>query len=517
MNSSLQKTLKVARILCVALLPVTTPLSMYLGNTADARFTHFLLVAVIALGVTCFIYLASFRIKNETQRLYLSSWISYLLVNFGAIEPTIQLFNLPAAYRWGLEGVILSAIVIPSCYAVTRWGRGIFLTSYFNIFSAVVALFSISPLFTKNQLHFDGSKFLENIENFSEKLDEVVPPPQLPDIYYAIVDTYPRQDILLDRFGFDNTEFSSKMASLGFNSSFSSCSNYPETIASLSSSLNLQYLPDINDDAAWSIEDYDYGLFARMIDNSQVFKILKNLGYKTYNIDSSFWNPTRSMENADVNVRSYSFSEYFALSVQKSFFWPFEKLSTRMLMHNSIQEKYSAPLKIPHTAEPAFVFVHFMGPHSPYVIKANGDSYSGLNSYWERGSETEDSRYIQQLQYHNNASFEMFDKIIKSNNRPKIIIHHSDHGPTKLTGLNYSEQFSTMTKEDLEDAKQDQFPITFAMYSNQIDVTKMPRNISPVNVFRWVLNQIFDQKVFDLLPNTVNYYDGSMSSRSCQP
>ena len=67
----------------------------------------------------------------------------------------------------------------------------------------------------------------------------------LPDIYYIIVDAYARNDILLDQFGFDNSEFYEFLKNRGFYVAYQSLSNYLWTHLSLASSLNMDYIPNI--------------------------------------------------------------------------------------------------------------------------------------------------------------------------------------------------------------------------------------------------------------------------------
>ena len=63
-----------------------------------------------------------------------------------------------------------------------------------------------------------------------------------PDIYYIILDEYPNNESLKKNYGFDNTEFLTFLENSGFYVVNNSFSNYPTTIQSLSSSLNMEYL-----------------------------------------------------------------------------------------------------------------------------------------------------------------------------------------------------------------------------------------------------------------------------------
>ena len=68
-----------------------------------------------------------------------------------------------------------------------------------------------------------------------------------PDIYYFILDSYGRSDLLASNFKYDNSAFISDLEKMGFYVADCSQSNYPRTDVSLGSSLNLDYLQNLND------------------------------------------------------------------------------------------------------------------------------------------------------------------------------------------------------------------------------------------------------------------------------
>jgi hypothetical protein len=62
-----------------------------------------------------------------------------------------------------------------------------------------------------------------------------------PNIYWIVLDGYPRQDVLREEFGFDNSDFIHSLTSLGFTVLDQSRLNFPATINSISSTLNMDY------------------------------------------------------------------------------------------------------------------------------------------------------------------------------------------------------------------------------------------------------------------------------------
>ncbi len=71
------------------------------------------------------------------------------------------------------------------------------------------------------------------------------PDAALPDVYYIILDTYARHDIIQRELGLDNTPFLLDLRQMGFVVAECSRSNYGATDPSLVSSLNLAYLPEV--------------------------------------------------------------------------------------------------------------------------------------------------------------------------------------------------------------------------------------------------------------------------------
>ena len=69
----------------------------------------------------------------------------------------------------------------------------------------------------------------------------------LPDVYYLIFDKHASNRSLLNYYDFDNTAFHDELRDRGFFVADKSKANYPSTIFSLSSSLNMNYIQDLVD------------------------------------------------------------------------------------------------------------------------------------------------------------------------------------------------------------------------------------------------------------------------------
>ena len=63
-----------------------------------------------------------------------------------------------------------------------------------------------------------------------------------PNVYYIILDRYASSKVLKDVFDFDNQDFISQLSARGFHVTENSHSNYANTVLSLTSSLNMEYV-----------------------------------------------------------------------------------------------------------------------------------------------------------------------------------------------------------------------------------------------------------------------------------
>ena len=78
----------------------------------------------------------------------------------------------------------------------------------------------------------------------------------LPDVYYIILDEYPNNESLKKFYEFDNNKFLISLEDSGFYVIENSFSNYPMTIQSLSSSLNMEYLDRLTKDVDINSQNY---------------------------------------------------------------------------------------------------------------------------------------------------------------------------------------------------------------------------------------------------------------------
>ena len=193
------------------------------------------------------------------------------------------------------------AVVLGVAAAVTAIRAGVSTaraTRFLNLTAAVLLAFPVASLagglaapLTRTPTHQTAA--------VDEVVDRLLPAglPTVvgdrPDIYYIILDGYPRRDALVD---FDNTSFIRELERRGFYVASEAISNYDYSITSISSSLNMSYLDDVGRRTPLTKDD--------LVDISQYHAtgaILKGLGYTYVHLGSGYLSTGQS-PLADISI-----------------------------------------------------------------------------------------------------------------------------------------------------------------------------------------------------------------------
>jgi hypothetical protein len=324
-------------------------------------------------------------------------------------------------------------------------------------------------------------------------LDPSAPTAARPDVYYIILDSYTRSDVLIKELGFDNSDFIGQLEELGFYVANCSRSNYNKTQNSTVSSLNMEYMPELFTEAsAQGLAQSDTWL---LIKPSAVRRNFESLGYKIVAFDTGFkWT---SIDDADL----YLSRGRYAFGVQSVS--PFEQMlidSTILSIYSDFARKaswdqYSDDLhpqanyigleefildqlpKVADISEPTFTYAHINITHEPYVFSPEGYLYDSDEMQFPAG-------YIHAVRYINEQMLAIIGEILARSNLPPIIIIQADHGYW-LQGATSAANIS---------------PILNAYYLPGVQSDLLYPQISPVNTFRLIFNETFGGH-YDLLPD----------------
>ena len=331
----------------------------------------------------------------------------------------------------------------------------------------------------------------------------------LPDVYYIILDSYTRSDVLKEVYDYDNSSFLNELNEMDFYVAECSTSNYMWTRASIASALNMGYLQDnlsyrVATDKDIATED--------LIKHSLVRQIFESLGYKTVAFATGF--PFNEITDADLFLEPPSsiegVREFEALLVQTTLLRVFQDFG-----YIHINQKASAKFRdrtlfalskfddLARLGGPKFVYIHIITPHPPFVFGPHGESINPKDFVSTEEQYTDDTYfdgYVGQVEFINDQIIKSIQKLLDKSQVPSVIILQGDHGPWKQQGENRVSILNAYYLPEHHDA----------LYSS----------ISPVNSFRVIFNEYFDAR-YPLLEDIsykslyANIYDFQLQPTSC--
>lgn len=337
-------------------------------------------------------------------------------------------------------------------------------------------------------------------------------PQDPPDVYYFILDMYTRQDLMKDAYGYDNSGFVKDLESRGFYVAQCSQSNYTRTELSVTSSVNLSYLqeldPKFNDAASIA-----RGTLWDSLKHNTARYELESLGYKTISFANGF--PWSEWDDVDMFITPPPFSpgmsEFETLFMQTTLartLQDFGWLNLDEVDGQNYRDRdttvFNSMKNIAAMPGPKFVYTHLILPHPPFVWGPNGDHTDPANYWDEKKLYPEDKfeiGYTNQVTFVNAKLLQMIDTIQSESKTPPIIILQGDHGPW------------------IQPNPQHFFILNAYYLPGHND--KLYPQISPVNSFRYIFNNYFGGK-YDMLPDvtyfspTPKLYNFSVVNNPCK-
>lgn len=324
-----------------------------------------------------------------------------------------------------------------------------------------------------------------------------------PDVYYIILDGHGRSDAIKRAIGYDNSSFIEGLRERGFYVADQSHSNYCQTELSLSSSLNMGFIPDLLPKI--KPDEEERAPLGLLIDDNEVARRFRRQGYGYVSVTTGF--PPVHLASADVHLgfeggQTMIESGLIAmtpLSVDDQ--TAISQFITRRLQLLSAFEDLKT-LAQP-TAAPRLIVAHILAPHPPFVFNADGTpaphkhemfAYMDGSDFMENiGTPAEYRKgYAGQVEFIEKKVLETIDVLLantKSGKRPIIIIQ-GDHG--SKVGLNQN----SLAKTDVHEV----FPILNAYLVPDSIRKDLRPEITPVNSFRLVLSDLFGEAL-PPLPN----------------
>ncbi len=334
---------------------------------------------------------------------------------------------------------------------------------------------------------------LSSVDKVSVAADPATMKEAPRQLFYFIFDRYGSQSVLADYHSFDNSDLLRFLEENGFYVASNSRANYLKTAHSLASTFDLGYLDFLAEDPRSRFGNW-HPLYDMLRDH-RVGSFLKSHGYKFVQI-GSWWGPTQYNSRADEN-HSFGFSEFNYWYIRGSIAGPIiDALAPNSILAGRLRWDLGQCLRVPGQiekakeigtrGEKAFVFVHILVPHDPYVFSPDGRC------------PLRDQTYVDQVRYANSLIKDVVSALLATDGPKPIIVIQSDEGPFPLRYLNQDRSWRDATVDELRE----KMGILNAFYFPDGDYRDLDPQVTSVNTFRIIFNRHFGTE-FKRLPDRI--------------
>jgi hypothetical protein len=465
-------------------------LTIYVSQINVIPLQEIILPISIAVIISAGIWVLLVRLFKDVQR---ASFITFLIIlwfsYFGAVQSAVFSQLRITSNIWINGGFLFLWTVLFGILGSNNIWKKITKPEMITAYMAVVGLcVMIMSIYRYGQFKLAGydrilsSEFPQPTLHFSQR----------PDIYYIILDGYSRSDVLEKVYNFSNGEFLEFLKQRGFYIATQSRSNYIQTILSLSSSLNMDYLPNIK-----SGRSQDSKYLENWISNNVVIRALKEIGYRPIVLPSGY-RFTEIVEHIPESLTSYYHPHKGSLELL--FIWysvlNFGQVNGLALTPTDQYADQQARIitngstigEIAGEPGPKFVFWHILAPHPPFIFDESGPinpnalyfPFDGTGSHVT--SEVYIDGYLKQISYVNHLLTDVIDDILQNSEVPPIIVLQGDHGGGAY--LDLSSQDDTCLYERYSILNAYLLP---GFEGNEVVYS----SITPLNSFRMIFNLYF--------------------------
>ncbi|HEY5728608.1 MAG TPA: sulfatase-like hydrolase/transferase [Anaerolineales bacterium] len=480
-----------------ALYPV---LALYLVNISEvnvsAVYKALITSLIILLGVALVSWMA---VRPWNKSAMVASWAIILFFYYGHVLNVLS-GTVIAHHRY--LGPLWVLICLAGIVWIMKTRNDSDATKVFNWVSLVLIIsVSLQILFHWTRQHI----YLSSIGTEEARSDKELVDTTNRDVYYILLDAYGRQDLLMQEYDTDISGFVEELEEMGFY--FPNCtqSNYTYTTASMTATLNMEYLDNLG--IKFSGEQSETRGLLRY---SMVRSRFESLGYSTVTFRSIFpWidikdstyyfdyfaNESNMSELSTLNFQ-YLFLRTTAIrpllqwlennpQIRISSFWAgwipvSNTLESREYKHYQ-QSSYALNMleTIPDLPGKQFVYAHLFVTHQPFVFLPDGNFAPFLPQTY--------AAYRDQIVFVNGRLVTIIKNILERSDPEPIIIIQGDHS--------YSEG-------------EDRVRILNAYYFPENGNINLYDTITPVNSFRILFNTYYGGD-YKLLPDVSWYAEGS--------
>lgn len=470
-----------------AALPV---LYLFAANAREAEPGDVVVPLAVVTGISAVVWAGLTLLLRDARRAALAVTALVLLVfSYGSVHRLLRKVDV-LGFEPGRHRVLLTAwglLAVGAVWAAIR-GRSMAhrMTPVLNVVATGLVLFNLVSLLSHGVRSGGGGDLQHDVLPARPALAGPAGG-QRPDVFYIVFDRYGGGEALRSEFGFDNTPFLEALERRGFMVAEDSRANYPKTLLSLASSLNMDYLDFLAEEGSGG----DTTPARALIRRHAVGRFFVTQGYRYVHV-GSWWGPTSTSSLAAESIRYGGLSEFGTALFETTAFAPIgtlfsEDLDERRREHNRVRFQFEQLEGLAGGGpEPLFVFAHVLSPHEPFVFDRDG-SYVTLR---QERARSEGENYVRQLRYLNGRILGLVDALLATPD-PPVIILQSDEGPFEGPSDWEGASPAVLARK---------FPILNAYHLPGLEDPGLTPSTSPVNSFRVVLNGYFGTHL-PLLPD----------------
>jgi len=455
---------------------------------------NLLFVLIGTLIVSAFAYLI---FKNSKKTSVFTFFFCLLCLVFGYLHDSLKQFaGLSFLTKFTvLLPVIIFLFLLLIVYLRKRKAGFTELYLFLNLLFVILLLSEIPNSIKRYRL----DKSVHNLIDFRfNAFNEYHPSRQLadslkPDIYFLVFDAMSSSKSLQADLGKNNYQLDSFLQQQGFYIAANARANYNWTIHSLSSTLNMDYLPIWIAPVMNDAKAYFWG--SSSILNNSLFSILKKEGYQIKSFQPvSYANPDwPGVSYFNSLKENHYYFKTLPGRIYRDIFWNYLKIDNNFIKEKQMQiidarnlekktyfDTTKALIKnsCTLTGNPKFIYGHFMLPHEPYTFDSTGKVKTAEQTIIKR-KEEDAGAYFNQVVYAGKVIKELVSYIQQNNKKNTIIIVEGDHGYRTPEGNKAGYTFQNLNAVYFPDQKYD------LLYDS----------LSPVNTFRIVLNKYFSARL----------------------
>lgn len=464
------------------LFAVSLILILYAHNMGELRLSELWLPLAGTLGFASLVLLAAYALFRDARKAGVVALIFIVpFLTYGYAKDVLTELGWLSRPEY-LIGTWVMALAV-GAYLVVRAHGGLGnLTKILNWVAIAVVAF---PAINIGAYEL-GRTTWETAEAISLDKEYLI---EAPDIYYIILDMYPRADVLEEYYGFNNNEFIGFLESRGFHVPTNNTINHTPSSHSMASALGMNYLGPLLDYLTYGVDkigedETDMGPIYSLLETNKVSQFLtKWQGYEYAHIGSS-WEMTKKNRWADANFLPAEMSDFHLLVYNTTLLREFPLADSPEERHRKhALYQFEALSLLPGLAryneEPLFVFAHIVIPHGPYVFDRDGGSQ-------QEGLSTRE-QILEQLEFCNKKLTEVVDGILLKDEEAVIVLQ-GDHGGG-CEGVEGCEQWKGAGEPS--ELFAELITKNFVAYHLPRGREMLYDTITPVNTFRVIFNAYF--------------------------